>query len=93
MERFVERALSDPSIAPKVLRRMGVQLPGQSGWIVAEQASLHRIEGSRMTWLSVTLGFWMFLAVSGILPIWSSNVAFLMKRLLEYEFFLGASSF
>eukprot|EP00913_Durusdinium_trenchii_P035195 g32926.t1 len=45
--RFAEKALRDPDLQPKALRHMTVQLPGQSGWQIAEVATLHRIQGAQ----------------------------------------------
>ncbi|CAK9018629.1 unnamed protein product [Durusdinium trenchii] len=49
--RFAEKALRDPDLQPKALRHMTVQLPGQSGWQIAEVATLHRIQGAQKVWL------------------------------------------
>ncbi|CAK9103660.1 Uncharacterized protein SCF082_LOCUS48411 [Durusdinium trenchii] len=50
--RFAEKAALDPYLQPKVLKRMTVHLPGQSGWLIAEEATLHRIHGAqKKVWL------------------------------------------
>ena len=50
---FVDRALQNPAIEPKELRKMAVQLPGQSGWFSVDEAFLHRIQGARNVWLQL----------------------------------------
>ena len=44
---FVEADSLDSSQQSKMLKRIGVQLPGQSGWLKVEEVSIHRIQGSR----------------------------------------------
>ena len=38
---FAERAMDDPTTPPKVMNKLAVQLPGQRGWLVAEDAALN----------------------------------------------------
>ena len=51
IRRFVERGSQDPQIQIKKLKRMTFQLPGQSGWMIAEEATLHLIQGTQKVWL------------------------------------------
>ena len=38
---FAARAADDPAIPAKVMKKLAVQLPGQRGWLVAEDAALN----------------------------------------------------
>ena len=38
---FAARAMDDPAIPAKVMKNLAVQLPGQRGWLVAEDAALN----------------------------------------------------
>ena len=39
--RFADRATHDPAVPPKVMKKLAVLLPGQRGWLVAEDAALN----------------------------------------------------
>ena len=55
VQRFVDKALRDPNIPPKELRKMTVQLAGQSGWFSVDEAFLHHIRGANhKVWLQLT---------------------------------------
>lgn len=49
-----ERGLLDPTLQPRVLKHMTLQLPGHSGWVLAEEAALTRFPNKgaeRKVWL------------------------------------------
>lgn len=48
--RFAEKASRD-EVRPKLLKRLTLRLPGQSAWLVAEEATLHRNEAAWKVWL------------------------------------------
>lgn len=48
--RFAESALRNPSIQPKVMKKMTIQLPGQSR-VIAAEASLKRFPDALKVWL------------------------------------------
>ncbi|CAK9034064.1 unnamed protein product [Durusdinium trenchii] len=52
--KFSERGLLDPTLQPRVLKHMTLQLPGHSGWVLAEEAALTRFPNKgaeRKVWL------------------------------------------
>lgn len=53
---------------PKGLRGMSVQLPGQSGWLIPEEATLHHVPNSQKVWLYLKLGMVEFEFVCVFLP-------------------------
>ena len=48
---FVERALQDPTVQSRVIKRMSLQLPGHFGRVIAEEATLKRYPRDRKVWL------------------------------------------
>ena len=49
---FAERSIDDPTTPPKVMKKLPVQLPGQRGWLVAEDAALNPCPNpSLVSWL------------------------------------------
>ncbi|CAK9022810.1 unnamed protein product [Durusdinium trenchii] len=46
--RFAEKAALDPYLQPKVLKRMTVHLPGQSGWLIAEEVNEESAVGDEL---------------------------------------------
>ena len=49
--RFAERALQDPTVQSRVIKRMSLQLPGHFGRVIAEEATLKRYPRDRKVWL------------------------------------------
>ncbi|CAK9007137.1 Reverse transcriptase domain-containing protein [Durusdinium trenchii] len=47
---YVEQAQVDPDTPPLPLAGLSFQLPSQSGWLQAEEATLHRIQGAQKVW-------------------------------------------
>ncbi|CAK9056274.1 unnamed protein product [Durusdinium trenchii] len=49
--RFAEKSSQDPDLSPKKIHSLAVQLPGQSGWLMVELATLHRNSDEGKVWL------------------------------------------
>ncbi|CAK8995347.1 Reverse transcriptase domain-containing protein [Durusdinium trenchii] len=49
--RFAEKSSRDQSDHPKVLKRLTLQVPGQSGWMLVDEATLHRSQQPWKLWM------------------------------------------
>ena len=51
VERYVDKALRDPTNPPKTLRNVSVKLPGHGKWLVVDEVTMRLIDRSKKVWL------------------------------------------